>query len=136
MLQAVQASHSPAVPTRVQAPVSTSPSFSQKQAMPMPMLLPGHSSSFSKNSQGALSREDSEAFVPLQSVQSENGSRTQYWYSLMGSSQIPVEQVRVLSLCSSTSSQSDHSYFSRPWESPVQESPFSQFLDLVLSRLS
>merc|ERR1719470_197222 len=132
MLQAVQASHSPAVPTRVQAPVSTSPSFSQKQVM----LLPGHSSSFSKNSQGALSREDSEAFVPLQSVQSENGSRTQYWDSLMGSSQIPVEQVRVLSLCSSTSSQSDHSYFSRPWESPVQESPFSQFLDLVLSRLS
>merc|ERR1719470_655109 len=132
MLQAVQASHSPAVPTRVQAPVSTSPSFSQKQVM----LLPGHSSSFSKNSQTALSREDSEAFVPLQSVQSENGSRTQYWDSLMGSSQIPVEQVRVLSLCSSTSSQSDHSYFSRPWESPVQESPFSQFLDLVLSRLS
>merc|ERR1719470_304760 len=132
MLQAVQASRSPAVPTRVQAPVSTSPSFSQKQVM----LLPGHSSSFSKNSQGALSREDSEAFVPLQSVQSENGSRTQYWDSLMGSSQIPVEQVRVLSLCSSTSSQSDHSYFSRPWESPVQESPFSQVLDLVLSRLS
>merc|ERR1719318_1045485 len=132
MLQAVQASHSPAVPTRVQAPVSSSPSFSQKQAM----WLPGHSSSFSKNSQGALSREDSEAFVPLQSVQSENGSRTQYWNSLMGSSQIPVEQVRVLSLCSSTSSQSDHSYFSRPWESPVQESPFSQVLDLVLSRLS
>merc|ERR1719318_637715 len=134
MLQAVQASHSPAVPTRVQAPVSFSPSFSQKQAMSM--LLPGHSSSFSKNSQGALSREDSEAFVPLQSVQSENGSRTQYWDSLMGSSQIPVEQVRVLPLCSSTSSQSDHSYFSRPWESPVQESPFSQVLDLVLSRLS
>merc|ERR1719318_2236583 len=132
MLQAVQASHSPAVPTRVQAPVCFSPSFSQKQAM----SLPGHSSSFSKNSQAALSREDSEAFVPLQSVQSENGSRTQYWDSLMGSSQIPVEQVRVLSLCSSTSSQSDHSYFSRPWESPVQESPFSQVLDLVLSRLS
>merc|ERR1719470_12514 len=124
MLQAVQASHSPAVPTRVQAPVSTSPSFSQKQVM----LLPGHSSSFSKNSQGALSWEDSEAFVPLQSVQSENGSRTQYWDSLMGSSQFPVEQVRVLSLCSSTSSQSDHSYFSRPWEFPVQESPFSQSL--------
>merc|ERR1719318_474627 len=125
MLQAVQASHSPAVPTRVQAPVSTSPSFSQKQAMPM--LVPGHSSASSKNSQGALSREDSEAFVPLQSVQSENGSRTQYWDSLMGSSQIPVEQVRVLSLCSSTSSQSDHSYFSRPWEFPVQESPYSYF---------
>merc|ERR1719470_531333 len=132
MLQAVQASHSPAVPTRVQAPVSTSPSFSQKQVM----LLPGHSSSFSKNSQTALSRKDSEAFVSLQSVHSENGSRTQYWDSLMGSSQIPVEQVRVLPLCSSTPSQSDHSYFSRPWESPVQESPFSQVLDLVLSRLS